>query len=107
MNRLSFFYEVEYLLSASFEANSSPAPLGLRVALDDAVHAILRLSESEPYGVRGATILVRLRRWQNRKKDTTDSSEQLDDGEPVGAIAVDVNMVSSAMAPLNRHMRHY
>ena len=39
--------------------------LGLHAALNDAVHHITRMAEDEPYGVRGATIFLRLRDDRN------------------------------------------
>ena len=64
----------------------------LRAALSDAVHRILQLSEDEPYGVRGATIVVRI-------KDASDMNKNSGGGNSgvhtVGNIAVDKDTVST------------
>ena len=60
----------------------------LRATLSDAVHHILRLSEDEPYGVRGATIVVRI-------KDADVSDGDSGGVHTVGNIAVDKDTVST------------
>ena len=68
----------------------------LRATLSDAVHRILQLSEDEPYGVRGATIVVRI-------KDASDVGDDINKGSgggnggvhTVGNIAVDKDTVST------------
>ena len=66
----------------------------LRATLSDAVHHILRLSEDEPYGVRGATIVVRI-----KDADVTDDDGKKGEGDSgihtVGNIAVDKDTVST------------
>jgi hypothetical protein len=54
----------------------------LRATLSEAVHRILHLSEDEPYGVRGATIMLRMR-------DNEGKVQHL------GSIAVDTNTVTT------------
>lgn len=66
--------QVSYLLNLSYRKESASTPLstppsgatpiltivGLHSTLTEAVHDILHLSEEEPYGVRGATIILKM-----------------------------------------------
>ena len=108
----AFFFKVEVLLVRHFGPATSL--LGLRRAIDGAVHVALRLAEDEPYGVRGATIFVRIAEGADSEKGETDkqatgdaaaagpSSSTADasavaKGKPLGSIAVDVNTVRQEM----------
>ena len=54
---------MELLLNDDPSCDMSHLPhraLGLRATLQSAVHAIIRQSEDEPYGVRGACVVVKL-----------------------------------------------
>ena len=64
-----------------FTPQSGVVFVGLRRALDLFVHFALRLSEDEPYGVRGANIMLRFK-----------AKEEEDDAY-LGSIAVDPNTV--------------
>ncbi len=70
---------------------------GLRRTLDAAVHVALRLAEDEPYGVRGATIFIRLA--EEEEKDGKDGKGDGGGGPPaerhLGAIAVDPGTAST------------
>jgi hypothetical protein len=46
---------------AAVSTTSSVAFLGLSSTLASAVNDILRLSEEEPYGIRGASIILKFR----------------------------------------------
>lgn len=63
--KLITLFQVESLLRCSSYLNrSSGDDLTLRLlrsTLSEAVHQILHLSEDEPYGVRGATIKLRIK----------------------------------------------
>ena len=69
----------------------------LRATLSDAVHRILQLSEDEPYGVRGATIVVRIKDASDvAEGDMNKSSGGGNSGvHTVGNIAVDKDTVST------------
>lgn len=70
----------------------------LRATLSDAVHHILRLSEDEPYGVRGATIVVRIKDadvGDGGNKGSGDGSSGAGGVHTVGNIAVDKDTVST------------
>ena len=80
---------MEYLLSFNYsDVNRNPINnltfLGLRSVLDEVVHDILRLAEPEPYGVRGATIVLNLLEGKKSAKE-----------RPIGAVAVDTSTVST------------
>lgn len=70
----------------------------LRATLSDAVHHILRLSEDEPYGVRGATIVVRIKDadvGDGGNKGSGGGSSGAGGVHTVGNIAVDKDTVST------------
>ena len=67
----------------------------LRATLSDAVHHILRLSEDEPYGVRGATIVVRIKDADVSGGDGKKGSGDSGGVHTVGNIAVDKDTVST------------
>ena len=74
----------------------------LRATLSDAVHRILQLSEDEPYGVRGATIVVRIKDASDvgggdMNKSGGDMNKSGGNGgvHTVGNIAVDKDTVST------------
>jgi len=73
--------QVEVLLSKYFSPTSKPHPSGLRRAMDAVVHDALIQSEEEPYGIRGATMKVRL---ANGKETVT-----------LGSVVFDSNTVST------------
>jgi len=64
----------------------------LRATLSDAVHQILHLSEEEPYGVRGATIIVAIKHADNDDGKNGDANGGV---HTVGNIAVDKDTVST------------
>ncbi len=72
------------------DCDGGVAILGLRRALDPAVHAMLRLAEDEPYGVRGANIFVQL-------ASDDDNNDKKKDAPSVnlGSIVVDETTVST------------
>lgn len=59
--------------------------VGLHTTLTEAVHDILHMSEDEPYGVRGATVILKMREQTNGRESERS----------LGVIAVDNNMVST------------
>ena len=69
----------------------------LRATLSDAVHRILQLSEDEPYGVRGATIVVRIKDASDVGGGDMNKSGGGGNGgvHTVGNIAVDKDTVST------------
>lgn len=78
-------------LARSKDAHQDVTPrtitaLGLHSTLREAAHDILHLSEDEPYGVRGATVIIKL------KQKTT--SNKCDEETLLGVIAIDSNTVS-------------
>ena len=68
----------------------------LRATLSDAVHRILQLSEDEPYGVRGATIVVRIKDASDLAGGDMSKGSGGNSGvHTVGNIAVDKDTVST------------
>ncbi len=82
--------QVEHLLAAAYDSpESAVAFYGLHATLSDAVHRILRLSESEPYGVRGATIILKLVESKKSQAAVKDRERS------IGVVAVDAATVST------------
>ena len=95
----SIQFQVDSLLrSSSFFCQPSEFTQRLlRATLSDAVHRILQLSEDEPYGVRGATIVVRIKDASDvGGGDMNKSGDGGNSGvHTVGNIAVDKDTVST------------
>ena len=72
--------------------------LGLRRAMDLVVHHALSLAEDEPYGVRGATIFLRIDEDEDKPKASgaaAGGQHPAVEGKSLGAIIVDVATVST------------
>ncbi|TRY70939.1 hypothetical protein TCAL_05934 [Tigriopus californicus] len=77
--------QVAYLIRVSHQERGGLAFVGLHTTLTEAVHDILHMSEDEPYGVRGATVILKMREQTNGRESERS----------LGVIAVDNNMVST------------
>lgn len=77
--------QVAYLIRVANQDRGELAFVGLHTTLTEAVHDILHMSEDEPYGVRGATVILKMREQTNGRESERS----------LGVIAVDNNMVST------------
>ena len=74
-------------MCVSYHVDSLCTTVGLRYALTRVVHDILLLSEDEPYGVRGATIFLRMKNCKDEEKY-------------LGSIAMDTSTVKEIQFPV-------
>eukprot|EP00095_Tigriopus_kingsejongensis_P009133 maker-scaffold1236_size70259-snap-gene-0.17 protein:Tk09133 transcript:maker-scaffold1236_size70259-snap-gene-0.17-mRNA-1 annotation:"dna damage-inducible transcript 4-like protein" len=79
--------QVAYLIRVASQGRGQLSFIGLHMTLTEAVHDILHMSEDEPYGVRGATVILKMRETHENQPGEVEKK--------LGVIAVDPNMVST------------